>query len=76
LARRRFRSTALLDLSVPENRAAWIARQVESSGTTELPDPVGDVWRITGPAVAALASSAGPARTLLFGPVGMMGGVP
>jgi hypothetical protein len=74
LARRRFRSTVLLDLSVPENRSAWIARQVARSGSAELPDPVGDVWRISGPAVAALASSAGPSRTLLFGPVGMMTG--
>ena len=74
LARRRFRSTVLLDLSVPENRAAWIARQLERGGTEELPDPVRDVWRITGPGVSSLALSAGPARTLLFGPVGMMVG--
>jgi hypothetical protein len=72
LARRRFRSTVLLDLSIPENRSAWIARQVARGDSAELPDPVGDVWRISGPAVAALAANAGPARTLLFGPVGMM----
>jgi hypothetical protein len=72
LARRRFRSDILLDLSLPESRAAWIARQVERGGPGAVPDPVRDVWRISGPAVAALASKAGPARTLLYGPVGMM----
>jgi hypothetical protein len=71
LARRRFRSSVLLDLALPENRAAWFARAV-ARGTDPDPRPGREIWRIRRPAVAALAASASPARVLLFGPEAMM----
>ena len=71
LARRRFRSDLLLNLALPENRAAWFARAV-ANGADPDPDPGREVWRIRRPAVAALAASARPLRVLLFGPESMM----
>ena len=71
LARRRFRSSVLLELAIPENRVKWLARQVATGG-----DPTADlepaIWGLRRPAVSDAAAAAGPSRTLLFGSRSMM----
>lgn len=71
LTRRRFRSELLLDRAVPENGVTWLVRRIaEDPGP--VPDPAVDVWRLQRESVARAAATAGPPRTILYGPLEMM----
>jgi hypothetical protein len=70
LGRRRYRNAVLLDLAVPELRAAWLVRQSAAHG--EAPDLQNQIWRISRDSLGGAAIGAGPPRILLFGPARMM----
>jgi hypothetical protein len=70
LARRRFRSEALLAAADPAIRAQTLARNLLEGG--EPVDLTREVWGLTREALSTLAESAGEPRMLLFGPERMM----
>lgn len=70
LARRRYRSSRILVLADPVQRARWIAQRIEADGS--LPSVSAEVWAIQRPTLAALADRAGEPRRFLKGPVRMM----
>ncbi len=71
LTRRRFRSTVVIDLALPENRAKWLARRA-AAGLDRALDLERSIWALQRPAVGAAAAAAGPSRTILMGPLEMM----
>ena len=72
LARRRFRTSNLLGLAVPEARVEWMARR-RAAGLPPLPDLAREIRDLDRDAVLRTAALAGPARVIVFGPAEMMG---
>lgn len=72
LAKRRFRTQALLELALPEARVEWMARR-RAAGLPHSPDLVGEIWGLNRSAVMRTAELAGPAHVIVYGPRAMMG---
>jgi hypothetical protein len=70
LARRRYRSTRILEAADPALRSRWVASHLGPDGT--LPSVTAESWGLRRSAVAALVEARGEPRILLKGPAAMM----
>ncbi len=70
LARRRYRSSRMLEGSDPGLRARWLATRASLDGG--VPDLASESWGLSREGLAALAGARGEPRILVYGPVRMM----
>jgi len=70
LARRRYRSTRMLEASDPGLRARWLAVRASLEGG--IPVIEADSWGLSREGLAALAGARGEPRILVYGPLRMM----
>ena len=70
LARRRYRSSRMLEGSDPGLRARWLAVRASLDG--RVPDLASESWGLSREGLAALARARGEPRILVYGPVRMM----